>query len=339
MKTEPGDKAPAKTTPEPVAVPQELDRSALDFLVRKFFGGSWNDARKKILRGEVLVDGMPLKVTDAKVLAGKMVSLGGKPQRIKKGPELEREMIAHVDPHVIVIRKPAGISTVRYPGEEIDYSLEELVIDYLSRRKEKGTRNVRATVGVVHRIDKETSGLVMFTRSWAAKQSLGQQFRFHTTHRRYIAIADGHVRATTIRSHLVENRGDGVRGSQEAVLARFGRKIPGEGKLAVTHVRVIESHEKASLVECALETGRTHQIRIHLSELGHPILGDRVYSRGFPGVEDRAPRMMLHAAELGFIHPVTEREMRFEEPMPADMKKCWEKIVARAAAAETKESE
>ncbi len=314
-----------KVAHEPVPVPPDLDRSALDFLVRRFFGGSWNDARKKILRGEVLVDGQPIRVTDAKILAGKTIALGGKPQRIRKGPELKREEVAYLDAHVIVVRKPAGISTVCYPGDD-EIALEDLVRDFLSRQKVRGARTVRPSVGVVHRIDKDTSGLLVFTRTWAAKQSLGQQFRFHTTHRRYLALADGHARTTTVHSTLVEDRGDGLRGSKEAVLARFGRRIPGEGKEAVTHIRVLEARHDATLVECALETGRTHQIRIHLSELGHPILGDRVYSRGFPEVADRAPRLMLHAAELGFVHPTTEREMHFEEPMPADMQAVWDRI-------------
>jgi len=174
------------------------------------------------------------------------------------------------------------------------------------------TRGVPQTLGVVHRIDKETSGLVVFTRTWLAKKSLSSQFRAHTVHRRYLAIAHGRVRAQTIRTHLVEDRGDGRRGSIEHT-KRGGR----EGQLAITHVEPIEALEGATLVACRLETGRTHQIRIHLSEAGHPIVGERVYMKPRPDAI-HAPRLMLHAAELGFVHPATGRAMKWETLPPAD---------------------
>jgi 23S rRNA pseudouridine1911/1915/1917 synthase len=158
----------------------------------------------------------------------------------------------------------------------------------------------------VHRLDKETSGLVVFTRTWLAKQRLAAQFRSHTVHRRYLAIAHGDVRSATVRTHLMENRGDGLR--------------PAAARLAITHFERLEALRGATLVACRLETGRTHQIRIHLSESGHPLVGERVYVRGFAGPALPAPRLMLHAAELGFVHPVTEREVSWECELPEDMK-------------------
>jgi 23S rRNA pseudouridine1911/1915/1917 synthase len=132
-------------------------------------------------------------------------------------------------------------------------------------------------------------------------------------HRRYLAIAHGSVRAQTIRSHLVDDRGDGRRGSIEKSPRRGAR----EGQLAVTHVAPLEELDGATLVACTLETGRTHQIRIHLSEAGHPLVGERVYMR--PSAQAiRAPRLMLHAAELGFVHPATGRDVRWELAPPAD---------------------
>jgi 23S rRNA pseudouridine1911/1915/1917 synthase len=179
----------------------------------------------------------------------------------------------------------------------------------------RGDRGERPSLGIVHRLDKETSGVLVFTRTWLAKQSLTQQFRAHTVHRRYLAIAHGVVRAGTIRSHLVADRGDGLRGSvRSSERARRG----GEGQLAVTHVEPVEALDGATLVACRLETGRTHQIRVHLSEGGHPVVGERVYVRGFQGDVIPAPRLMLHAAELGFVHPATQVEVRFERPPPKD---------------------
>src|SRR5262249_53509696 len=158
---------------------------------------------------------------------------------------------------------------------------------------------------------------LVFARSFAAKKHLAQQLRVHSMRRRYLAIAHGEVRAGTIRSYLVPNRGDGLRGS-----AQEGRR---EGQLAVTHVEPIEQLRGATLIRCRLETGRTHQTRIHLAEAGCPLLGESVYIRDFHGEPIAAPRLMLHAAELGFEHPAGGRPMLFTEPPPAD----FEETLAR----------
>jgi len=166
----------------------------------------------------------------------------------------------------------------------------------------------------VHRIDRETSGLVVFARNVPASRILAEQFRLHTTHRRYLALVVGRVGSGVIRMRLVRDRGDGRRGTGEGE----------DGKEAVTHVAPAEHFGDAyTLVECRLETGRTHQIRIHMAETGHPVCGDRVYSapRHFDVAdESAAPRVMLHAAELGFVHPVSGEELRFTSPLPADMR-------------------
>jgi 23S rRNA pseudouridine1911/1915/1917 synthase len=200
-------------------------------------------------------------------------------------------------------------------------ALDELVRAALARRERGGPP---PSLGVVHRIDKETSGLVVFTRTWLAKKSLAQAFRFHTVHRRYLALVHGVPTTGTIETHLVPDRGDGLRGSVEH---RRGRKhAVGSEKTqrAVTHIEVLErfgpeaSGVACALVACRLETGRTHQIRIHLSEAGHPLLGERVYVRGRTDPLVPAPRLMLHAAELGFVHPGTGREVRWTSEPPAD---------------------
>jgi 23S rRNA pseudouridine1911/1915/1917 synthase len=154
---------------------------------------------------------------------------------------------------------------------------------------------------------------MVFARTAEAERGLVQQFRRHTTQRRYVAIVHGTVEARTIESRLVRDRGDGRRGSTT---------LPEAGKRAVTHVRPLEKLGRYTLVECRLETGRTHQIRIHLAEEGHPLCGEKVYGKPLRGkaMEDRsgAPRLALHAAELGFQHPVTGEPMRFEMPLPPD---------------------
>lgn len=155
---------------------------------------------------------------------------------------------------------------------------------------------------------------MVFARTRPAEHHLSQQFRRHTTHRVYLAIAQGRVKAQTIVSNLVRDRGDGRRGSTTQ---------PNLGKRAVTHVKPVEQLGDYTLVECRLETGRTHQIRIHLAEAGHPLCGEKVYRQppGSEALPDRsgAPRIALHAAELGFEHPTTGDQMRFKMPLPPDL--------------------
>ena len=166
----------------------------------------------------------------------------------------------------------------------------------------------------MHRLDRETSGLLVFARTVLAERHLGQQFRQHTTLRSYLAVVHGNVSAETISSRLVRDRGDGRRGSTTNSQL---------GKTAVTHIRPLERIGPYTLIECRLETGRTHQIRIHLAESGHPLCGEKVYNQPLHGQPkpdtSGAPRLALHAAELGFQHPVTGEMLKFEMPLPADL--------------------
>jgi hypothetical protein len=163
---------------------------------------------------------------------------------------------------------------------------------------------------------------MVFARTPEAEQNLIKQFSKHTVHRVYQAIALGRVEARTIESFLVRDRGDGLRGSTAK---------PDEGQRAVTHVRPIENLEGYTVVECQLETGRTHQIRIHLSEAGHMLCGERMYDQVL--VEKRkvadpsgAPRVALHARELGFVHPRTGEELSFKSPWPKDLEMLLQRL-------------
>lgn len=297
-------------------VPPELGGKQLDGVVRALWALPWTKARAMVQRGKVALDGAVVTELERRVRAGQSVDLDPARPSPKHKDDLGGSAIVHLDAHVVVVRKPPGISTVPYDERE-QGTLDERVRAILAKRAGGGAR---PSLGVVHRIDKETSGLVVFTRSWLAKQSLSKQFRDHTTERRYLAIVHGVARDRTHRSHLIADRGDGLRGSFEA-RARKSPRV--EGQLAVTHVRVLERGQGATLVECRLETGRTHQIRIHLSEAGHPLVGERVYVRGYGGQQIAAPRLMLHAATLGFEHPATGEHVSFEDPMPADMAEVW----------------
>ncbi len=288
---------------------------ALDAVVRALYGVSWNEARARITTGKIRVGDVVRTDPLFRVRDPSLVALNMNAPR-PRTPVLPEGAVVHVDAHVVIVDKPPGVSTVPYDEGETG-TLDERVRDWLAHEGRRARGGGRPPLGVVHRLDKDTSGLIVFTRTWLAKQSLTQQFREHTVLRRYLALAMGDVRTQTIRSEITADRGDGLRGS---VLR--GRRGEGQGQRAVTHVTALErlpgAGGGATLVECRLETGRTHQIRIHLSEAGHPLVGEQVYIRDYGGDEIRAPRMMLHAAELGFVHPATEEDVRWEKDPPAD---------------------
>lgn len=301
------------------SVTAELAGRPLDGALRSLTAVSWAEARRLIETGKVLLGGTTAASARRRVLAGERIEVrlhAPRPETVRL-KRLEEDLIVHVDASVVVVHKPAGVITVPFgdeaPAAQGD-ALDALVREVLARRDRiRG----RAPLGVVQRLDKGTSGLLVFARTLAAKKHLSQQLRFHTMHRRYLAIAHGVVPARAHRSYLIEDRGDGLRGSATARQR--------EGQLAVTHVAPVEALRGATLVSCRLETGRTHQIRIHLAEAGHPIVGEAVYVRSYEGPRIPAPRPMLHAAELGFRHPADNREVRFEAPPPED----FEEILAR----------
>jgi 23S rRNA pseudouridine1911/1915/1917 synthase len=313
------------SAPQQFTVIPDQAHQTLAALLRQWLPGqSWSQVRKLIASRRVKLNG-ELWLDDARRLnEGDRVELLARPE---KAPEvLDRIVIRHIDEHVAVVEKPSGISTVRHPAE-YDWSPERRMrvptLDDLVQRQIGGeparassvSRGRRPRLRIVQRLDKETSGLVVFARSVEAERGLGAQFKAHTVTRRYLAIVPGRVEAQTIRSFLVRDRGDGRRGSGPT---------DAPGKEAVTHVAVVENWPAYTLLSCTLETGRTHQIRIHLAELGHPVCGDKVYRGrfGIPPVTDEsgAPRLALHAAELGFVHPTTGEALHWEMPLPDDLK-------------------
>jgi 23S rRNA pseudouridine1911/1915/1917 synthase len=175
----------------------------------------------------------------------------------------------------------------------------------------------------VHRIDKDTTGLVVFARTTAAAENLKKQFRKHSVDRRYLALTRGVPRAGRIESVFVNDRGDGRRGSTN-------KPDVVDGKKAVTGIKVIENWQRFALVECRLQTGRTHQVRIHLGEAGQPLCGETIYDRPLNGKPlpdgSEAKRPMLHAARLGFTHPLHDEVMVWEAEPPEDFARLIKKL-------------
>jgi 23S rRNA pseudouridine1911/1915/1917 synthase len=309
-------------------VPAEQTGSTLARLVRTFRPShSWTEVRRFIETRHVRLNGELCLDPARRVKEGDTVELLDRP--LPKPRPLESVVIRHLDVHVVVVEKPAGVSTVRHPTERawtrerkaLSPTLEDLVPKLIALREGKSRKGPQPRLRVVHRLDKETSGLLAFARTVPAESGLGKQFRDHTVRRRYLAVVPGFVPAQTIRSRLVRDRGDGRRGSTT---------LSGVGKEAVTHVEPVERLAGYTLSSCRLETGRTHQIRIHLAELGHPICGEKVYTIRRDGTvladESGAPRLALHATELGFQHPVTGAGLHWEMPLPTDLRTFLERL-------------
>jgi len=170
---------------------------------------------------------------------------------------------------------------------------------------------------IVHRIDKETSGLLLFAKTKGALRELQMAWRSHDIDRRYLCVVHGRVTDRRIESYFVDDRGDGLRGS-----ARSQGPLARTGKRAVTHVKALEFLGKlATLCAVTLETGKTHQIRIHLAEAGHPVVGEEVYIRDYLGRGETplpSTRLLLHAETLGFDHPVTKQKVSLSRPPPRE---------------------
>jgi len=183
-------------------------------------------------------------------------------------------------------------------------------------------RRRRPEVRAVHRLDRDTSGVMVFARHPTAERRLIEQFKVHDLDRVYRAVVLGHPAAQTIRTQLIRDRGDGLRGSlpPDAAAEQLA-----DSETAITHIRPLAEFGLCSLIECRLETGRTHQIRIHLSELGAPVCGDPLYLRRRDGTQvaddSGAPRLALHAARLAFKHPRTGERLEFEADLPADLER------------------
>ncbi|WP_088310214.1 RluA family pseudouridine synthase [Novosphingobium sp. B 225] len=224
--------------------------------------------------------------------------------------------IVFEDEHLIVIDKPAGL-VVHPAAGNLDGTLVNALLHHCKGQLSGIGGVVRP--GIVHRIDKETSGLLVVAKTDKAHEGLARQFADHTIERAYFAIVAGVPvpPAGTVRGQI--GRSDHDR-KKMAVLHELNKR----GKHAVTHYRLVEAFTGAALIECRLETGRTHQVRVHMSSIGHGLLGDPVYGRTPPRLRPiltqlHFARQALHAAVLGFIHPVTGAVLRFESKPPADM--------------------
>ncbi len=278
-------------------------------------GPTWSEVRRLCERGKVTVDGQVELDPARRLEAGQTVEV--RPAARTPAVVTPGFRIVFEDGHLVVIEKPAGVSSVPYERKESGTALD------LIRAAWRGQKRAATATPLytVHRLDKDTSGLLCFAKTRLAERALHLVFQQHTAERAYLACAQGRVEPGRIESYLIANRGDGLRGSARDQ----------HGQRAVTHVEVIERLPAATLCRVRLETGRTHQIRIHLAEQGHPLVGETVYIRDLLRRGGRplpADRLLLHAATLGLPHPVTRRPLSFTSDPPPDFVSALDRLRA-----------
>ena len=276
-------------TPEPVGL--------LDFVISKFPEKSRTDLKSLLRHGQLAINGSVNKAFDAEVRPGDEVAVNhSRPFVSLRHPRVQ---LVYEDDDIIVINKGYGLLSVGIPNSKKKIeSAYDILRDYV---KSKDPRN---KIFVVHRLDRDTTGLMMFAKTEEAQENLRHNWNNYVLDRTYVALLEGFVKDDSgiIKSRLAEN-------SQYQV---YSTNNGDEGKLAVTRYKVLNRCHGLSLVEFSLDTGRKNQIRVHASELGHPITGDSKYG----AKQNRVGRLALHARTFRFAHPITKKDMSFESKIP-----------------------
>lgn len=351
-------KRPLDESPRTVHLTEDDAGRTLAATLRQHCGGSLAAARKLVAARRVQLNGNLCLDDSRKLTAGEVMRITSRSQ---PKPPTERQIrVVYLDEDLVVFDKPAGITATRHRSEarihvrrkQLQPTLEELApriiarhiysdkhefgSDRPSRRRKPRTRREaeelidRAAqhhrVWAVHRLDRDTSGLILFARNNVVATRMAKMFKQHEVRRQYIAVVLGDCPAQTIDSMLVRDRGDKRRGSTATT------PPPPDARRAITHVRVLERIGGGSytVVLCQLQTGRTHQIRIHLSEAGYMICGERLYNRRLTGQftldPSDCPRQALHAARLTLTHPTTNQPIDLKSPLPREIASWLKKV-------------
>ena len=309
--------------------PYRIDK----YLMNRIEGATRNKIQQAIHNNMVLVDGKPVKPNyKVKGIQEIVVFTDTTPDESDIVPENIALDIVFEDEEIIIINKPAGL--VVHPGSgNYNGTLLNGIAYHLQQQNAAINEGSLPRFGLVHRIDKNTSGLLVLAKTSAAMRHLAKQFFDHTVNRKYVALAWGDMEQE--KGTIVAHVGRNLR------YRKLFEAYPGgdHGKDAITHYKVLERFGYVTLVECVLETGRTHQIRVHMKHIGHPLFNDdfyggdkivkgTVYAKYKQFVENCfaiCPRQALHAKTLGFIHPATGKEIFFESQLPSDIEQVIEK--------------
>nr|WP_256217457.1 RluA family pseudouridine synthase [Paenibacillus sp. OV219] len=267
----------------------------LTFLLQEVKGEGRNAIKAMLSRGQIAINGTPQRVYNYLLQPGQTVTVSK--ERIIETPPLIGLTILHEDADVIVVIKEAGLLSIATDQESELTAYRQL------------TAHVRASnpsgrIFVVHRLDRDTSGVMMFAKSENVQQQLQTTWQDTVKERTYIALVEGKVRKQedTISSYLKESK----------TLKMYSTSNQPDAQHAVTHYKVLEQNSNFSLLEVSLETGRKNQIRVHMEDIGHPIVGDKKYSSRSKALN----RLGLHARVLAFVHPTTGKLVRFESDIP-----------------------
>lgn len=279
------------------------DQTLVEFLSHVMQGRSRTSIRELLQKGAISVDGVPLRRLDDPLKAGSTVFVGKKPDPVFPMPQGLR--IIWEDRYLILVKKEHGLLTVgnRFESER---TAEEYLNEYMQFKKE-GDK-----VYIVHRIDRDTSGVLMFAKDSRTQQLLRTNWNEVVEERRYIAVVEGYIKQSTgtIDTWIEENK----------QLMKMFVCRPGKGKRAITHFKVIGRRNGYSLLELELETGRKNQIRIHMSHIGHPVAGDEKYG----AQTNPCGRLCLHAQQIEFTHPITGENMEFTSEVPREFLQMFE---------------
>ena len=299
-------------------VPAALDGERIDRVVAMMTGASRSEVSRWLAEGLVTRNDEPVAVRSTRIVEGDVVAvdvdLDAPPVALEPDPTVDVPVV-HVDDDLIVVDKPAGL--VVHPGAGNDTGT--LVQGLLARFPELGGVGDPLRPGIVHRLDKDTSGLLLVARTERAYEALTAMMAAREVERRYLTLVWGHPEAAS--------------GLIDAPIGRSAREptkmaVSARGKEARTRYEVRQTFDEpvaVSLLECRLETGRTHQIRVHLAAIGHPVVGDARYRGARAALA--APRMVLHAASLTLHHPVhPDQALHFESPLPADLRTVVERL-------------
>ncbi len=275
--------------------PAEEAGPLLEFLLAHMAGKSRNHIKSLLRRGQVAVEGQTATRFDHQLLPGQMVTVTGSvPEEVKLPFP-----ILYEDEEILVVDKPAGLLSMANERERYRTAYR-MATDYMSRK------NPRGRVFIVHRLDRDTSGVLLFAKSEAVKRAYQDNWGELVRRRGYLAVVEGRMEKAqgTVRSRL-----------RETTAHRVYSAAPGQdGREAVTRFTLQESGKRYSLLEVDIDTGRKNQIRVHMADLGHPVVGDRKYGAAASPLN----RLCLHAHILELVNPVTGRDMLFKAPVPKD---------------------
>jgi 23S rRNA pseudouridine1911/1915/1917 synthase len=268
----------------------------LNFLLSSLPGRGRNAVKGLLARRQVSVDGEVATRFDHPLEPGQLVVIGGS---AGPGARLPGVRIVFEDDSLIVVEKRAGLLSVASAAER-ELTVSAILRGYLARAQTPGR------VYTLHRLDRETSGLLMFAKTREVQERLQADWQAAVLERSYVALVEGRLEKAegTITSWLKENKN----------LVMYSSRTPGDGEKATTHYRLLDGNARFSLLELLLETGKKNQIRVHMQDLGHSIVGDAKYGSSANPLH----RLALHARVLAFRHPLSGRELRFETEIPAD---------------------